>query len=149
MAKEQGKIVKSITNLEEQLAGFTQLLEVVAQEVWQELQPSLARVGSLEELVARVGGDLSSLEEQVEQAEAKVVAGRHLLVSCAKKMAEVVFLNVLWIGFAASPLLKPDSLYLAGTGLRLARLDLWLFRQQHSGEEGNLVFSHSRLIWGI
>ena len=75
MAKEQGKIVKSTTNLEEQLAGFTQLLEVVAQEVWQELQPSLARVGSLEELVARVGGDLSSLEEQVEQAEAKVVAG--------------------------------------------------------------------------
>ena len=46
MAKEQGKIVKSITNLEEQLAGFTQLLEVVAQEVWQELQPSLARVDS-------------------------------------------------------------------------------------------------------
>ena len=53
------------------MAGFTQLLEVVArstgqlegftgrpspaQEVWQELQPSLARVGSLEELVARVG----------------------------------------------------------------------------------------------
>ena len=29
----------------------------------------------MEELVARVGGDLSSLEEQVEQAEAKVVAG--------------------------------------------------------------------------
>ena len=75
MAKEQGNIVKSITNLEEQLAGFTQLLEGVAQEVWQELQPSLARVGSLEELVAGVGGDLSSFEKQVEQAEAKVVTG--------------------------------------------------------------------------
>ena len=53
------------------MPGFTQLLEVVAsstcqlegftgepskaQEVWQELQPSLSRVGSLEELVARVG----------------------------------------------------------------------------------------------
>ena len=75
MAKEQGKIVKSITNLAEQLAGFTQLLEVVAQEVWQELQPSLARVGSLEELVARVSGDLSSLEKQVEQADATFRAG--------------------------------------------------------------------------
>ena len=29
----------------------------------------------MEELVARVGGDLYSLEERVEQAEAKVVAG--------------------------------------------------------------------------
>ena len=52
------------------MAGFTQLLEVVprstgqlegftgpiqAQEVWQELQPSLAMAGSLEDLVARVG----------------------------------------------------------------------------------------------
>ena len=34
-------------------------------KVWQELQPSLARVGRLEELVARVAKDLSSLEEQV------------------------------------------------------------------------------------
>ena len=50
------------------MAGFTQLLEVVtsstcqlegftgglsqAQEVWQELQPSLAKVGRLEELVS-------------------------------------------------------------------------------------------------
>ena len=57
------------------LPGFTQLLEVVAQKVWQELEPSLARVGSLEELVARVGGNLSSLEEQVEQAEATIGAG--------------------------------------------------------------------------
>ena len=68
MAKEHGKIVTSIVEREEQLAGFTQLLEVVAsstcqlegltggpsqaQEVWQELQPSLARVGRLEELVS-------------------------------------------------------------------------------------------------
>ena len=53
------------------MAGFTQLLEVVArstgqlegftggpsqaQEVWQDLPPSLVRVGRLEELVARVG----------------------------------------------------------------------------------------------
>ena len=58
------------------LTGLTQLLEVVAQEVWQELKPSLARVDSLEELVARVGGDLSILEEQVEQAEAKVLASK-------------------------------------------------------------------------
>ena len=54
----------------DQFAGFIQLLEVVAnstcqlelkgltwgpiqaQEVWQELQPSLARVGRLEELVS-------------------------------------------------------------------------------------------------
>ena len=42
-------------------------------EVWQELQPSLARVGSLEELVARVGGDLSSFEEQMEEASAGVL----------------------------------------------------------------------------
>ena len=50
------------------MTGFTQLMEVVAsstcqlegftggpsqtQEVWQELQPSLARVGRLEELVS-------------------------------------------------------------------------------------------------
>ena len=61
------KIVTSIVEREEQLAGFTQLLEVVvsstgqlecftgglsqAQDKWQELQPSLARVGRLEELV--------------------------------------------------------------------------------------------------
>ena len=61
------------------MAGFTHLLEVVAsstgqlegftggasqaQEVWQELQPSLASVGRLKELVARVSGDLSSLEK--------------------------------------------------------------------------------------
>ena len=53
---------------EDQFAGFTRLLEVVAnstsqleglswvpsqaQEVWQELQPSLARVGRPEELVS-------------------------------------------------------------------------------------------------
>ena len=71
MAKEHAQIVTSIVKREEQLAGFTQLLEVVArstgqlegftggpsqaQEVWQDLQPSLARVGRLEELVARVG----------------------------------------------------------------------------------------------
>ena len=68
MAEEHKQIVTSITEQEEQLAGFTQLLEVVAsstgqleafsgglsqaQEVWQELQPSLARVGRLEELVS-------------------------------------------------------------------------------------------------
>ena len=67
-AKEHKQIVTSITEQEEQLAGFPQLLEVVAsstgqleallgglsqaQEVWQELQPSLARVGRLEELVS-------------------------------------------------------------------------------------------------
>ena len=68
MAEEHEQIVTSISEREEQLAGFTQLLEVVAsstcqlegftggpsqaQEVWQELQPSLARVGRLEELVS-------------------------------------------------------------------------------------------------
>ena len=70
MAEEHGQIVTSIVEREEQLAGFTQLLEVVAsstgqlnwpallgglsqaQEMWQELQPSLARVGRLEELVS-------------------------------------------------------------------------------------------------
>ena len=73
------------------MAGFTQLLEVVvrangklegftggpsqAQEVWQELQPSLARVGRLKELVARISGDLSSLEKQVEQNDATFGAG--------------------------------------------------------------------------
>ena len=62
-----GHIVTSIVKQNEQLAGFTQLLEVVvsstgqlegftgrpsqAQEEWQELQPSLAKVGRLEELV--------------------------------------------------------------------------------------------------
>ena len=39
------------------------------------VQPSLAKVGSLEELVARVGGDLSSLRDQVHK--------RLLLVSCS------------------------------------------------------------------
>ena len=39
------------------------------------VQPSLARVGSLEELVARVSGDLSSLEKQVEQTDATFGAG--------------------------------------------------------------------------
>ena len=66
MAEEHGQIVTSIIEQENQFAGVTQLLEVVAystcqlegltwvpsqaQEVWQELQPSLARVGRLEEL---------------------------------------------------------------------------------------------------
>ena len=68
MAEEHKQIVTSIVEREEQLAGFTQLLEVVAsstcqlegftggrsqaQEVWQELQSSLARVGRQEELVS-------------------------------------------------------------------------------------------------
>ena len=43
--------------------------------MWKELQPSLARVSRLEELVARVGGDLSSLKKQVEQDEATFGAG--------------------------------------------------------------------------
>ena len=63
-----GHIVTSIVKQNEQLAGFTQLLEVVAnstcqlegltwgpsqaQEVWQELQLSLARVGRLKERVS-------------------------------------------------------------------------------------------------
>ena len=64
-----GHIVTSIVKQYEQLAGFTQLLKVLAsstdqlegftgspsqaQEEWQEqeLQPSLAKVGRLEELV--------------------------------------------------------------------------------------------------
>ena len=68
MAKEHEQIVIQIIKQEEQLAGFTQPLEEVtsstakleafigvpsqAPEVWQELQPSMARVGRLEELVA-------------------------------------------------------------------------------------------------
>ena len=68
MAEEHEQIVISIVEQLDQFAGFTQLLEVVAnstcqlegltwgpsqaQEVWQELQPSLARVGRLEELVS-------------------------------------------------------------------------------------------------
>ena len=68
MAEEHGQIVMSIVERKEQLAGFTQLLKVVAsstgqlegftgglsqaQEVWQELQPSLARVNRMEELVS-------------------------------------------------------------------------------------------------
>ena len=68
MAEEYKQIVTSIIKREEQLAGFTQLLEVMArstgqlegftgglsqaQEVWQELQPSLARVNRMEELVS-------------------------------------------------------------------------------------------------
>ena len=47
------------------------LLGGQAQEVCQELQPSRARVGRLKELVARVSGDLSSLEKQVEQTDVK------------------------------------------------------------------------------
>ena len=39
------------------------------------MQPSLARVGRLKELVARVSGDLSSLEKQVEQTDATFGAG--------------------------------------------------------------------------
>ena len=68
MAEEHKQIVTSIVEREDQFAGFTKLLEVVAnstcqleglnwgpsqaQEVWQELQHSLARVGRLEELVS-------------------------------------------------------------------------------------------------
>ena len=68
MAKEHGQIITSIVKREDQLVGFTQLQEGVAnstcqlegltwgpsqaQEVWQELQPSLARVGRLEERVS-------------------------------------------------------------------------------------------------
>ena len=68
MAEEHKHIVTSIVEREDEFAGFTQLLEVLAnsichhegltlgpsqaQVVWQELQPSLARVGRLEELVS-------------------------------------------------------------------------------------------------
>ena len=61
------------------MAGFTQLLEVVARSTGQlegftggpsqAPQPTLARVDRLKELLARVSGDLSSLEKQVEQAD--------------------------------------------------------------------------------
>ena len=63
VAKEHRKIVTSIIKQEEQLAGFNQLLEMAArstgqlegftggpskaQEVWQNLQPSLVRMSSL------------------------------------------------------------------------------------------------------
>ena len=62
VAKEHRKIVTSIIKQEEQLAGFNQLLEMAArstgqlegftggpskaQEVWQNLQPSLVRMSS-------------------------------------------------------------------------------------------------------
>ena len=62
MAEEQEQIVTSIVEQEDPFSGFTQLLEVVANStclleglawgpsqahvVWQEVQPSLARVGS-------------------------------------------------------------------------------------------------------
>ena len=68
MAEEHKQIVTSIVEREDQFAGFTQILEVVAnstcqlevltwgpsqtQEMWQKLQPSLARVDRLEELVS-------------------------------------------------------------------------------------------------
>ena len=58
MAEEYGQIVTSIVKREDQFAGFTQLLEVVANSTCQlegltwGLQPSLARVGRLEELVS-------------------------------------------------------------------------------------------------
>ena len=67
VAKEHIHIVNSIVKQKEQFAGFTQLLEAVvsstgqlegftgglnqARDEWPELQPSLARVGRLEELV--------------------------------------------------------------------------------------------------
>ena len=40
---------------------------------------SHARVGRLKELVARVSGDLSSLEKQVEQTDATIGAGTVIL----------------------------------------------------------------------
>lgn len=45
------------------------------QEQWEALQPALRRVDRLEELVARVRGDLGALEVQLEQAEATVEGG--------------------------------------------------------------------------
>ena len=63
-----------VARLTGQLEGFTGGASQ-SKEVWQELQTSLARVGRLEELVARVGGDLSSLREQVEHSDAIFGAG--------------------------------------------------------------------------
>ena len=93
-------------------AGFTQLLATgqlegftgglsQAQDEWQELQPSLARVGRLKELVARVSGDLSSLEEQVEQADATFGA---------KTVLQMVMKSLFWLFTKHQKgVLKPSS----------------------------------------
>ena len=63
-------VAKSSGQQERNIGGLSQ-----AQEVWQELQPSLAREGRLKDLVVRVSGDLSSLEKQLEQTDATIGAG--------------------------------------------------------------------------
>jgi len=90
LAEDHGQIVTLIANLEEQLHGFQQLLEVissdsgsvggagglvVAQRQWTVLQPSLARLERLEALVARVAADMEVLEAQMDEAEATVGGG--------------------------------------------------------------------------
>jgi hypothetical protein len=100
LAEEHGQIVTQIAALEEQLHTFSQLLEVVgsdtgsllgpgglpeAREQWRRLEPGLARVDRLEELVARVRTDLDTLELQLEQAEATVGGGPLKQVSTVLK----------------------------------------------------------------
>ena len=67
------------------LEGFTGGLSQ-AQDEWQELQPSLARVGSWRSWW--VSGDLSSLMEQVDEAEATFGA---------KTVLQMVMKSLFWL----------------------------------------------------
>ena len=78
------------------------------------MQPSLARVGRLKELAARVSGDLSSLDKQVEQTNATFGAGaviqlaslvlKSLLLLFTKQQKEVPCPSLL-AAFLTIPLL--------------------------------------------
>jgi len=90
LAEEHGQIVTQIANMEEQLHTFSQLLEAIsssnsgiggpeglalAHVQWEKMQPGMARLDRLEELVAKVKEDMDKLEVQLEQAEATVDGG--------------------------------------------------------------------------
>jgi hypothetical protein len=80
-----------------------------AQEVSWELQPSLTRVGKLKGLVARISEDLSSLDKQVKQTDAKLGAG------AAIQLASLVLKSLLLLftkhqkGVLQSPSSLPDN----------------------------------------
>ena len=123
-----GNIVTLIVKQNEQLAGFTQLLEVEvsstgklegftggpsqAQEEWQELQPSLE--GWVGWRSWWFGGDLSSLKKQVEQAEATF--GAKTVLKMVMKSLFLSF-NKQRKGVLQSPSSLPDYSFFFSTKL--------------------------------
>ena len=83
-----------------------------AQEVCLELQPSLARVDRLKELVARISGDLSRIEKQVEQTDATIGAGTVIQLASLALKSLLLLLTKQQKGLLQPPSRLPDNYFI-------------------------------------